>query len=142
MTDMRSEPTCGACGGDPSRASGPSEHETCEVCGGAIRYKPDGDVIPWRSDWVIKLDPETDHKPPMELLDLDFAAAMADVFGAGVKDGRAAGDWRGHPQTDETRDKYRAKILRHLREYTNGNGREHLAAIACDACILWTMEGE
>ena len=135
---------CSACGGYSGRPGGPSEFDmNCVKCAGAIRFKPDGTIVPWDPSWTVQLDPPAPAgKTRFDLLDLDFAAAMADTFAEGVKDGRTAGDWKNHPKTAETRDRYRAKILRHLHEFTNGGGRDHLAAIACDACILWNMEGE
>jgi hypothetical protein len=85
---------------------------------------------------------KSDHKTPFELLDLGFAAAMCHSWQLGVKHGRTANDWQHLPRTDETRDRYVAKILRHLQGYVEaGDDRavkcEHLAAIACDANILW-----
>jgi hypothetical protein len=90
---------------------------------------------------TIKNAPTT--KTPFELLDLGFCAAMCRNWEAGIKDGRVANGWETLPRTNETRDRYVAKILRHLQRYVEQRGVavEHLAAIACNANILWHIEG-
>ena len=84
-------------------------------------------------------------KTPFELLDLGFAAAMCRSWADGVKHGRTANDWQYLPRTEETRDQYVAKVLRHLQAYVETSDRgarcEHAAAIACDANILWHLSG-
>jgi hypothetical protein len=82
-------------------------------------------------------------KTPFELLDLGFCAAMCRNWEAGIKEGRTANDWETLPRTNETREQYAAKIMRHLHEYVEQRGVavEHLAAIACNANILWHVEG-
>jgi hypothetical protein len=82
-------------------------------------------------------------KTPFHLLDLGFAAAMCRNWEAGIKEGRTANDWETLPRTNETRERYAAKIMRHLHEYVEQRGvaAEHLAAIACNANILWHIEG-
>jgi hypothetical protein len=85
----------------------------------------------------------TATKTPFHLLDLGFCAAMCRNWEAGIKDGRKANDWETLPQTNETRERYAAKIMRHLHEYVEQRGvaAEHLAAIACNANILWHIAG-
>jgi hypothetical protein len=87
--------------------------------------------------------PTVNSKTPFHLLDLGFCAAMCRNWEAGIKEGRTANDWETLPQTNETRDRYAAKVLRHLHEYVEQRGvaAEHLAAIACNANILWHVEG-
>ena len=76
----------------------------------------------------------SEKKPRFELLDLNFAAAMCDNMEKGIKDGRKANGWKTmHPDIPA----YEAKILRHLREWQNTGDKRHLAAIACDANIIW-----
>jgi hypothetical protein len=104
----------------------------------------DGLIIPDDMDATLVQQPEP--KTPFELLDLGFAAAMCHSWQLGVKHGRTANDWQHLPRTDGTRDRYVAKILRHLQAYVEaGDDRavrcEHAAAIACDANILWHVEG-
>jgi hypothetical protein len=83
--------------------------------------------------------PET--KTPFELLDFGFAGAMCENWQAGVKAGRVADDWQFLPGTDEVKARYAAKIMRHLQAYIEGEGGHHAVAIACNANILWHIEG-
>jgi hypothetical protein len=89
--------------------------------------------------------PTLETKTPFELLDLGFAAAMCRNWEAGVKHGRTANDWETLPRTAETRDRYVAKVLRHLQAYVEAEGDgercEHAAALACNANILWHVAG-
>jgi hypothetical protein len=91
----------------------------------------------------IQAKPTQGGKVPFHLLDLGFCAAMCRNWEAGIKEGRTANDWETLPRTNETRERYAAKIMRHLHGYVEQRGvaAEHLAAIACNANILWHIEG-
>lgn len=84
-------------------------------------------------------------KTRFELLDLGFAAEMCGNWEKGVKGNRLPNDWESIEQTSENKDKYVAKILRHLQGYVESESpaemTQHLAAIACNANILWHLEG-
>jgi hypothetical protein len=90
-------------------------------------------------DTEAYIEPEITIKTPFHLLDLSFAAAMCRCFEEGIKDGRKANDWKELPKDQETFDKYKAKILRHLKELEDTNDPKHAAAIACCANILWCL---
>ena len=79
-------------------------------------------------------------KTPFELLDLDFAAAMCENFAAGVAQDpdREPNGWQTMDWDSPTESLYEAKILRHLHEWRRTRDPRHLAAIACDANIIWT----
>lgn len=74
------------------------------------------------------------------LLDDDFLKDMICCLGAGSqKNGRAPNDWQKQSHSG-ARVRHIAKILRHLSHYMEQTGptaREHAAAIACNAMILW-----
>jgi hypothetical protein len=84
-----------------------------------------------------------ERDPPMSLIDLRFMGAMATCFKGGIKDGRKAFDWMLIKPDTENAQKYRGKILRHLLDaaLTEDMPRamQHMAAIACDANILWNL---
>ena len=73
---------------------------------------------------------------------------MAKCFYAGIKGNRKAHDWQDIPNTIENRDKYLSKIVRHASKgyYSDptklNEQRKHLAAVACNANILWHMLGD
>lgn len=77
------------------------------------------------------------------LIDIKFVEAMERCFKAGIKEDRKANDWKEIALTDENIKKYFAKINRHAARAflcdSYENGMPHLAAIACNANILWHM---
>jgi hypothetical protein len=92
------------------------------------------------------MTPNTEpDKTPFHHADLGFLAAMCETFAAGVKHDRAPGDWKRLPWP-ASREEYVAKVLRHLRDYTEATTPEeraaHAAAIGCNANILWHHEQE
>ena len=92
----------------------------------------------------ITQNEQQEQKIPFHLLDLDFCAAMCENWQAGVKNGRQLNDWY-FLKGEENKRKYESKILRHLHgaKKTFGEDRKkHLAAIACNANILWSMESK
>ncbi len=82
---------------------------------------------------------KNDIKTPFHFLDLSFAEAMCRCFEEGIKDGRKENDWKELPKDQETFDRYKAKILRHLKALEETKNPMHAAAIACDANILWWL---
>lgn len=82
-------------------------------------------------------------KTPFHLVDLDFVAAMCNVYRAGLTTpGREPNGWKLLAWDDEHREEYVSKILRHLHAFTQTGSREDLAAIACNANILWHHAAE
>jgi hypothetical protein len=82
-----------------------------------------------------------------ELLDADFLQAMEKCFAAGNKNGRKPNDWKDREYTKNLHDVYLSKIMRHAASsysgtFTGETKREHLAAVACNANILWHMLGD
>lgn len=78
----------------------------------------------------------------MTLVDYDFLHAMDTCLVDGaMKPNRTLGDWKKRKWSLEQNALYAAKILGHLaRAMRAGNtddARRHIAAIACNAWILW-----
>jgi len=70
-----------------------------------------------------------------------FYDDMLDVFDRGVKNGREFGDWQ-RLNWDKTYEQlYEAKLIGHfaqaMRSDSAADKCKHLAAVACNACILW-----
>jgi hypothetical protein len=97
----------------------------------ANRFRPNGNC-------TIENDKK---KPEMALVPFDFIAAMADNFERGLKDGRKAFDWKKIEWNDAETLKYFSKLMRHLMSAAEGKTDcDHLAAVACNAAILWHHE--
>lgn len=78
----------------------------------------------------------------MNLVDLDFLHAMdACLLRGAMKANRTLGDWKKREWSLEQNALYAAKILGHLARAMRANNmddaRRHIAAIACNAWILW-----
>ena len=78
----------------------------------------------------------------MRKLDNDFLDAMADCFHKGVKkDGRAFDDWKTMDWGDNMQLLYTSKLIGHMAKGIRGDDpherRKHLAAVACNANIIW-----
>ena len=78
-------------------------------------------------------------------LDEDFLDSMADCFCKGsTKDGRAYFDWKRLKWNPDLKLLYTSKLIGHMangiRANTAKERREHLAAVACNANILWHHE--
>lgn len=74
-----------------------------------------------------------------DLLDLDFCAAMCDVFETGLgREGREVNDWQTKPLDKQA---CLASLLRHaynaVTELNEDARRSHLAAVACRANMIW-----
>jgi len=76
-------------------------------------------------------------KTRFDLLDLNFAAAMCDNMEDGLKDDRTVNGWKGMDWNVDLLEAYEAKILRHLHAWQTTGDVQHLAAIACNANIIW-----
>ncbi len=76
---------------------------------------------------------------------MNFAAAQARCFRAGIKNGRKPNEWKDIEPTPENRDEYFAKAMRHVHAAWYGDDfttREaHLVAASCNLNILWYMLG-
>jgi hypothetical protein len=72
--------------------------------------------------------------PPMDLVDLNFVAAMSLNMQRGIKGDRVRDGWRDMPWDAETQSLYRSKLLRHVKD-------RDWAAVACNAMILF-VRGE
>lgn len=85
------------------------------------------------------------EKPKMELVDLNFVAAIADCLDVGnQKDGRTPGDWQVRDKPIWTKvGRHSAKILRHTQGVQHATTTEelmgHVAAIGANAMILWCL---
>lgn len=78
-------------------------------------------------------------------LDERFLDAMADCFYRGVrKNGRAFNDWKTRKWDNNLKLLYTSKLIGHvakgIRAATAEERRKHLAAVACNANILWHHE--
>ena len=119
--------------------TGAVDYITCENCNKKTYiYFKDGQLH------VCDIDPRT---PAPVLIDLNFVAAMEKCFAAGNKNDRKPNDWRDMPYTKNTHDVYLSKILRHAASSYSGTfsgetKRQHLAAVACNANILWHLLGD
>jgi len=84
----------------------------------------------------------------MSKLDEDFLDAMADCFWVGTfKHGRAYDDWKRLKWNDRLQLLYTSKLIGHMAKGIRGDNvqekRKHLAAVACNANILWHhLKGE
>ena len=115
----------------------------CDNCTESIFYE----IIKneFRSYKINPYEPESTESAlnKLELIDLNFIHAMDECFKAGIKGDRKANDWKDIQGTIENQNKYFAKINRHAaRAFTCDSyekAMRHLAAIACDANILWHM---
>jgi hypothetical protein len=68
-----------------------------------------------------------------------FADAVDECFAKGVKDGREAGDWKHIKPTESNYALYQEKVRSHLTRFDITGDPAHLAAVACNAEILWGM---
>jgi hypothetical protein len=68
-----------------------------------------------------------------------FADAVDECFAKGVKDGRKAGDWKHIEPTEQNYGLYQEKVRSHLTRFDITGDPAHLAAVACNAEILWEM---
>jgi hypothetical protein len=68
-----------------------------------------------------------------------FADAVDECFARGVKDGRKAGDWKHIEPTEVNYALYQEKVRSHLTRFDITGDPAHLAAVACNAEILWEM---
>jgi len=78
--------------------------------------------------------PSRPDKPPMDLVDLDFVAAMSLNMLKGIKGDRVRDDWKKMDWNEEAESLYRSKLLRHAKDHD-------WAAVACNAMILF-LRGE
>lgn len=92
--------------------------------GGFLGYvnKPDGKVRP-------------------SLVDAGFIMAMAEVLEAGLKGARKREDWQRIPRP-QALEECRDALLRHAFGQGPEDERQHLAAVACNAMILWWHLGQ
>jgi hypothetical protein len=96
---------------------------------------------------IIELGPllEDSNKTPFHLLDLDFCAAMCENFQEGLTGDRVENGWKSLKSTTENLNKYEGALMRHFhlakKAVLSEDRKKHLAAIACNANILWSMEG-
>jgi hypothetical protein len=68
---------------------------------------------------------------------------MCENWQSGIKNDRTANDWKKYKITQPNIDVYEGALMRHLHGAKKTSGKErqkHLAAIACNANILWSME--
>jgi hypothetical protein len=65
----------------------------------------------------------------------EFIEAMQENMSRGVKDGRKAHDWVDK-DFDWADDRF-AAIHRHLYKYSDTDNPKHLAAVACNAMMVW-----
>jgi hypothetical protein len=84
----------------------------------------------------------TPEKTRWHLLNFAFLEQIVERLEDGIKDGRKANDWQDRQPGPETEDGYFDACLRHLiaarYESDNApNAREHLAAVAANAMIMW-----
>jgi hypothetical protein len=68
-----------------------------------------------------------------------FADAVDACFARGVKNGRKAGDWKHIKPTEQNYALYQEKVRSHLTRFDITGDPSHLAAVACNAEILWEM---
>jgi hypothetical protein len=105
---------------------------------GGGRYEWSAGIIDWYfNDAMIEefiTDKPAPLKAQMDLIDLDFVAAMAINMERGIKGARARDDWKIMKWTPETQSQYRSKLLRHVKD-------REWAAVACNAMILF-LRGE
>jgi hypothetical protein len=83
----------------------------------------------------------------MRLVDDEFIDAMHGCFYLGVEEhGRVQWDWKRLKWDSNTQLLYTAKLLGHvakgIRAETAEERRKHLAAVACNANILWHHQRE
>lgn len=83
----------------------------------------------------------------MRLVDEDFIDAMHSEFYAGCdKQGRQYWDWKNIKWSNEQKLLYTAKLIGHMaksiRAETSEERLKHLAAVACNANILWHHQKE
>ena len=83
----------------------------------------------------------------MRLVDDEFCDAMHDCFYKGMQEnGYVKWGWKRLKWDHETQLLYTAKLLGHvakgIRAETAEERREHLAAVACNANILWHHQRE
>jgi len=85
----------------------------------------------------------TPSKTPFHLLDFDFLAAMAENMRKGLTEGREEHDWYKIEPTQKNIEEYFSAAMRHLMKGVPGRGgeREALAAVACNAMIMWYLVG-
>lgn len=77
-----------------------------------------------------------DGKPRPSLVDAGFIMAMAEVMEAGLKGERNREDWQ-RIERQQALEEYRDALLRHAFGQGPEDERQHLAAVACNAMILW-----
>lgn len=76
-------------------------------------------------------------------VDVDFMGAMDENWREGAdRPGRSPNDWKDIPWDEEQEQIYTHKLLRHFAQSRNlemstKQRRKHLAAVACNANILW-----
>lgn len=73
-----------------------------------------------------------------DLIDQDFIEAMRENMRMGIKNGRKAGDWKERDE-EGVEDRFEA-IDRHGEKFESTLDPRHLAAIACNALIVWWHE--
>lgn len=69
------------------------------------------------------------------LLDSEFLKEMQRNMRRGIKDGRTEDDWK--LRTGPDIDDRLAAIERHRQKYIQTKNAKHLAAVACNAMIVW-----
>lgn len=110
------------------------------MCYPSFDQKTQSEITKEQREVCAHRNSEASGKTRFELLDLDFAAAMCNNFEEGIKGNRMPNGWKNMKPTPETMMRYRAKILRHLHNYGTTGNPQDLAAIACNANILWHLE--
>ena len=77
-------------------------------------------------------------KTPFAFLDFSFLAAMAECWSNGLQGTDEPFSWmRLLPWTADKENSYLSALMRHLALYRRTRDPKHLAAVACNANILW-----
>lgn len=105
---------------------------------GKFRFvrKTDREIERERENESLSCVNKPDGKPRPSLVDAGFIMAMAEVMEAGLKGGRNREDWQ-RVERQQAIEEYRDALLRHAFGQGPEDERQHLAAVACNAMILW-----
>lgn len=119
--------------------------KTCSYCGERTPldappcWAKETEVAEYTERFHYPLPNKPDQKPRPTLVDPDFIMAMAAVMELGLKNGRNREDWK-RINTAQALCEYPDALLRHVLDGVNPpleSEEDHLAAVACNAMILW-----
>lgn len=116
----------------------------CCRCGRFLRASEEDPAAPAPTETEgarVESANKPDGKPRPSLVDADFIMAMAEVLELGLKGGRNREDWQRIPRP-QALEEYRDALLRHALGQGPENVRQHLAATAVNAMILWWHLGQ